>query len=159
LPPKHLNHYPKLSLAELSATKLELEAALQNPWCTVGCSRNATRPISLANTLLSKIVSSIRQINSKKGQSKRVVDGSDKTCLYSYISHGALSFLMRKLSKAVHRKERDIDHESLQVAHADHCSQSITSVRNKGNSTDDGVLRFIDAYHCLGLILPGGGFS
>jgi hypothetical protein len=51
-------------------------------------------------------------------------------------------FLMRKLSRAVDRKERYIDNKSLQVAHADHCSQSITSVREKANSTNDVVLGF-----------------
>ena len=57
-------------------------------------------------------------------------------------------FLMRKLSRAVDRKERYIDHKSLQVEHADHCSQSITSKHERVNSTNDVVLGF---YRCIPL--------
>jgi hypothetical protein len=57
-------------------------------------------------------------------------------------------FLMRKLSRAVDRREKYVDHKSLQVAHADHCSMVITGWREASNSTNDVVLGF---YRCIPL--------
>ncbi|PMD37711.1 hypothetical protein L207DRAFT_586045 [Hyaloscypha variabilis F] len=69
--------------------------------------------------------------------------------VYTHVYHTEhCFFLMRKLSRAVDRRERYIDHKSLQVEHADHCSRSITETREGVNSTNDVVLGF---YRCIPL--------
>lgn len=58
-------------------------------------------------------------------------------------------FLMRKLSRAIDRKEKYLDHKSLEVDHVDHCSEVMTRERESPNSTNDVVLGF---YRCIPLL-------
>lgn len=57
-------------------------------------------------------------------------------------------FLMRKLSRAVNRREKYVDHKSLQLEHVDHCAEIITGRTEAPNSTNDVVLGF---YKCIPL--------
>ncbi|KAH8806151.1 hypothetical protein F5884DRAFT_755695 [Xylogone sp. PMI_703] len=57
-------------------------------------------------------------------------------------------FLIRKLSRAVDRREPYLDHKSLEVPHLDHCARAISERFESTNSSNRVILGF---YRCLPL--------
>jgi hypothetical protein len=113
------------------------------------CLRNATTRTSRANITPSKTASGTPPNKFEGWMTPEELWAGAREHVYTHVYHTEhCFFLMRKLSRAVDRRERCTDHKSLQVEHADHYLRIITETREGVNSTNDVVL---GSYRCVPL--------